>query len=110
MSLSRGRILIKVPIRIEPDEGGYHAYSPALPGCRVGGLTPEEARGHLVEAIRLHLASIIKRDEPIPEGCIIAEIRDSAVQQITDMDLLPEVANLAANSEQKVADEVLIHV
>jgi predicted RNase H-like HicB family nuclease len=35
---------------IEPDEGGFHAYIPALPGCHTFGDTVEEARTNLLEA------------------------------------------------------------
>jgi len=31
---------------IEPDEGGFHAFVPALPGCHTFGTTIDEAREH----------------------------------------------------------------
>ncbi len=39
---------------IEPDEGGFHAYVPSLPGCHTFGDTVEEARKNILEAIELH--------------------------------------------------------
>jgi predicted RNase H-like HicB family nuclease len=40
---------------IEPDEGGYHAYVPLLPGCHSFGATVDEARANTLEAARLHV-------------------------------------------------------
>jgi predicted RNase H-like HicB family nuclease len=62
-------VRITVPVCIEPDEGGFHAWTPALPGCRVGGATSEEARANLKEAVVLHLRSMRKHGEPWPIGC-----------------------------------------
>lgn len=53
-------------IVIEPDEGGYHAYVPALPGCHTCGDTLDEARVHIAEAVELHIESLIADGEPIP--------------------------------------------
>lgn len=51
---------------IEPDEDGFHAYVPALPGCHTFGSTVEEARANIAEAIELHVESMLKDGEPIP--------------------------------------------
>lgn len=51
---------------IEPDEGGYHAYIPALPGCHTFGYTIDEARANLLEAAELHLEAMKERGEEIP--------------------------------------------
>ncbi|MBI5713939.1 MAG: type II toxin-antitoxin system HicB family antitoxin [Chloroflexi bacterium] len=40
---------------IEPDDGGFHVFVPALPGCHSFGETVEEARKSIVEAIDLHV-------------------------------------------------------
>ena len=53
---------------IEPDEGGYHAYVPALPGCHTFGETIEEARINLIEAIELHVESMQAHGEAVPLG------------------------------------------
>jgi predicted RNase H-like HicB family nuclease len=42
-------------ILMEPDEGGYHVWCPALPGCHSFGETKEEARANIKEAIELWL-------------------------------------------------------
>ena len=36
---------------IEPDDGGYHAYVPALSGCHSYGKTVEEAQKNIKSAI-----------------------------------------------------------
>lgn len=51
---------------IEPDDHGYHGYVPALPGCHTFGLTIEETKRYLREAITGHLASLKQHNEPIP--------------------------------------------
>ncbi len=38
---------------IEPDEEGFHAFVPALPGCHTFGATVEEARANILEARNL---------------------------------------------------------
>lgn len=40
---------------IEPDEDGFHAYVPALPGCHTFGLTIDETRDNIIEAMMLHI-------------------------------------------------------
>lgn len=51
---------------IEPDEGGFHAYVPALPGCHTFGTTVDEARANIAEALELHIESLREDGEPIP--------------------------------------------
>ncbi len=51
---------------IEPDEEGFHAYAPALPGCHTFGMTIDEARANILEAIELHVESMLQDGETIP--------------------------------------------
>lgn len=51
---------------IEPDEGGYHAYIPALPGCHTFGHTIDEARANILEAAGLYLEGLQEQGEQIP--------------------------------------------
>ncbi|HMU35170.1 MAG TPA: type II toxin-antitoxin system HicB family antitoxin [Pyrinomonadaceae bacterium] len=53
-------------IVIEPDEPGFHAFVPALPGCHSQGSTLDEARANIAEAIELHIESMIEDGEEIP--------------------------------------------
>ena len=50
----------------EPDEGGFHAYVPALPGCHSFGATVEEAHANIVEAVELHVESMLEDGETVP--------------------------------------------
>lgn len=52
----------------EPEEeGGFHAFVPALKGCHSYGATREEARRNVVEAIELWLETAEQLGLPIPE-------------------------------------------
>ena len=50
---------------IEPDEDGFHAYAPALPGCHTFGSDIDEARANIVEAMELHVESMLADGEQI---------------------------------------------
>ena len=52
---------------IEPDEEeAFHAFVPALPGCHTFGMTVDEARANIAEAMGLHIESMQEDGEPIP--------------------------------------------
>ncbi|CUU03668.1 MAG: type II toxin-antitoxin system HicB family antitoxin [Fimbriimonadales bacterium] len=48
------------------EEGGYHAFCPALKGCHSQGETLEEALANIREAIEAYLESLQARGEPLP--------------------------------------------
>lgn len=50
----------------EPDEDAFHAFVPALPGCHTFGMTLDEARANIAEAMELHIESMQEDGEPIP--------------------------------------------
>jgi predicted RNase H-like HicB family nuclease len=50
----------------DPDEGGFWAEVPTLPGCNTQGETYEETLGNAKDAIRGYLQMLIKLGEPIP--------------------------------------------
>lgn len=51
---------------IEPDNGGYHAFVPALPGCHTFGDTLDEVQANIVEAMTLHIQCLAEDGEAIP--------------------------------------------
>lgn len=53
-------------IIIEPDEGGFHAFVPALSGCHTWGKTIEDARAMVRDAIDVYLRSLVADGESIP--------------------------------------------
>ena len=57
-----------IVIEKEPEDPGYFAYSPTLPGCFANGLTVEETRANMREAIAEHVDLMIEHGQPIPQG------------------------------------------
>jgi len=51
---------------IEPDEQGYHAFVPTLPGCHSFGDSVEEAQTNIREAIEVHVESMLEDGESVP--------------------------------------------
>ncbi|MBI4295970.1 MAG: type II toxin-antitoxin system HicB family antitoxin [Chloroflexi bacterium] len=66
MSASKPVIGFKVEIIIEPDEGGFHAYCPALKGLHTSGATQEETLENARNAVSAYLQSLIKHGDPVP--------------------------------------------
>jgi antitoxin HicB len=56
----------QIAVVIEPDEDGFHAYVPGLPGCHTFAMTVDEARTNILEAMELHLECMLEDGEPIP--------------------------------------------
>ena len=57
----------EIVIEKEPEDEGYLAYSPSLPGCFSNGKTIEEAKRNIREAVQLHVASLLSHSQPIPQ-------------------------------------------
>ncbi len=53
------------------EDGGYHAFCPALPGCHTQGDTYEETIENIKDAIKLYIESLKARREKIPTENII---------------------------------------
>ena len=58
----------EIAIEKEPEDEGYSAYSPGLPGCFSNGRTIEVARRNMREAIQQHVASLVTHGEPATES------------------------------------------
>ena len=48
------------------DDGGYHAFCPALKGCHTQGDTLDEALVHIKEALQVYLESLHEHGELAP--------------------------------------------
>lgn len=72
-SSSPTEILFRLEVVIEPDDGQYHAYCPALKGLHTCGDTVDEALEHAADAAAAYLASLIKHGEPIPLAVVTDE-------------------------------------
>jgi predicted RNase H-like HicB family nuclease len=55
----------EIIIEKEPEDDGYFAYSPSLPGCFSNGLTIEAAKRNMREAIQQHVLTLISHGEEI---------------------------------------------
>lgn len=51
----------------EQDAKNYYVVVPALPGCFSQGRTIEQAKKNATKAIQLHIRSLKKAGEPVPE-------------------------------------------
>lgn len=61
------------------EDGGYHAFVPALPGCHTQGDTIDEALANAREAIQAYLDSLKAEGEPAPvEDIIIKPVEIAA--------------------------------
>lgn len=69
----------QIAIEKEPEDEGYLAYSPTLPGCFSNGSSIEEARRNIREAIELHLAALLERDAPVPQTDNIVHVEGLTV-------------------------------
>jgi predicted RNase H-like HicB family nuclease len=52
-----------IVIEKEPEDEGYSAYSPSLPGCFSNGRTIEEAKRNMQDAIQQHVPSLHARGD-----------------------------------------------
>ncbi|MBV8083625.1 MAG: type II toxin-antitoxin system HicB family antitoxin [Chloroflexi bacterium] len=57
---------------IEGSDGSYSAYSPDLPGCVAAGDSSEEVEALMREAIPLHIESLRRHGEVVPEPRTVA--------------------------------------
>jgi predicted RNase H-like HicB family nuclease len=56
----------EIVVEKEPEDDGYLAYSPTLPGCFSNGLTIEDTKRNMREAIQLHIESLLDHGDRIP--------------------------------------------
>ena len=60
------QLKFRVPIIVEPDTVGFHAYSPALKGLHMGGDTEQEALENALKTAKDFLEIMIQDGLPIP--------------------------------------------
>ena len=58
----------EIVVEKEPEDDGYSAYSPTLPGCFSNGKTVEEAKRNIRDAIRQHVDSLLAHGQSIPQN------------------------------------------
>jgi len=69
----------QILIEKEPEDAGYFAYSPTLPGCFSNGKTIEEAKRNIREAIEQHLASLLEHVQQIPQDDRLVHVEELSV-------------------------------
>ncbi|MEK7269870.1 MAG: type II toxin-antitoxin system HicB family antitoxin [Planctomycetota bacterium] len=69
----------EVVVEKEPEEEGYFAHSPTLPGCFSNGRTIEEAKRNVREAIELHLQSLLANGDPVPQNERLVHVEELTV-------------------------------
>ncbi len=58
----------EIVVEKEPEDEGYSAYSPTLPGCFSNGQTIEQARDNMRKAVQQHVESLLAHGQPIPQN------------------------------------------
>jgi predicted RNase H-like HicB family nuclease len=69
----------QIVIEKEPEDEGYSAYSPTLPGCFSNGRTIEEARRNIRQAIEQHLESLLAHALEIPQNEGLVHVEELTV-------------------------------
>jgi predicted RNase H-like HicB family nuclease len=69
----------EIVIEKEPEDKGYYAYSPTLPGCFSNGNTIEETKKNMREAVQLFVASLLDHNQPIPQKDNIVHVEELTV-------------------------------
>lgn len=69
----------EILVEKEPEDPGYLAYSPTLPGCFSNGKTIEEAKKNIREAIRQHIESLLAHGQPIPQNEHLVHVEELTV-------------------------------
>ena len=69
----------QVVIEKEPEEEGYYAYSPTVPGCFSNGRTIEEARRNIRQAIEQHVESLRSHRRKIPQNDRLVHVEELSI-------------------------------
>jgi predicted RNase H-like HicB family nuclease len=69
----------QIVIEKEPEDAGYLAYTPTLPGCFSNGKTIEEAKRNIREAVEQHVASLRAHAQPVPQNQSLVHVEELSV-------------------------------
>jgi len=64
---------MKYTVIYEKSATGYGVYVPDLPGCVATGKTKAQVRKLIREAIELHIESLKRHGDPVPEPTTVAD-------------------------------------
>jgi len=69
----------EIVIEKEPEDEGYFAHCPALPGCFSNGRTIEETKRNIREAIQLHVESLRAHNQKIPQKDTVVHVEEISI-------------------------------
>jgi len=69
----------QIVIEKEPEDEGYSAFTPNVPGCFSNGKTIEEAKRNIRQAIEQHLASMLAHGQSIPHNDHLVHVEELTV-------------------------------
>ena len=69
----------EIVIEKEPEDDGYLAYSPTLPGCFSNGSTIEDAKRNIRAAVQQHVTSLLAHHEPVPQHENLVHVEELTV-------------------------------
>jgi predicted RNase H-like HicB family nuclease len=69
----------QIVIEKEPEDEGYLAYTPNVPGCFSNGATMEEAKRNIRQAIEQHLASMLAYRQTVPQNDRLMHVEELTV-------------------------------
>ena len=69
----------EIIIEKEPEDEGYFAYSPTLPGCFSNGKTIEETKRNIREAVTQHIESKKTHSQLIPQHENLVHVEELTV-------------------------------
>jgi predicted RNase H-like HicB family nuclease len=75
------------PLKIEahPEDGGYLAYFPTLPGCQTWGDNYEAAVRNAEEALAVYIETLVANGDPISEAEMSASPTSLGIMVRTDV-------------------------
>ena len=69
----------QIVIEKEPEDEGYLAYTPNVPGCFSSGTTIEEAKRNIRQAIEQHLTSMLAHAQSVPQNDRLMHVEELTV-------------------------------
>lgn len=69
----------EIVIEREPEDEGYMAYSPTLPGCFGAGSTIEEAKQSIRAAIQQHVSVLVAHGQAVPQNEALVHVEELTV-------------------------------
>jgi predicted RNase H-like HicB family nuclease len=69
----------EIVVEKEPEDEGYYAYSPTLPGCFGNGRTIEETQQSIRAAVQQHIEALLAHGQPIPQNERLVHVEELTV-------------------------------